>query len=197
MSAIENSARKTKFSDFDLAVVCAQLLDFYEPLAESKGLTMIAKADKPVPIRGDQDLMREALSNLIDNAIKFTPAGGAVRIEARMCDGRPFVRVSDTGVGVPPHERTRIFDRFYRGQQSGKSPGHGLGLSIAETIATSARVQTDGRRQQPWRALRIERHGVDASAGKAGAGSGLRRSLRGRPRQDEKIYFNIIRGADG
>ena len=91
VSAVENGARKTQFTDFDLAAVCAQLLDFYEPLAELKGLTMIAKADKPVPIRGDQDLMREALSNLIDNAIKFTPAGGAVRIEARMCDGRPFV----------------------------------------------------------------------------------------------------------
>ena len=79
--------------------------------------------------------MREALSNLIDNAIKFTPAGGAVRIEARMCDGRPFVRISDTGIGIPPHERTRIFDRFYRGQRSGQLPGHGLGLSIADTIA--------------------------------------------------------------
>ena len=135
VSAIENSARKTKFTDFDLASVCTQLLDFYEPLAELKRLTMIAKTDKPVPIRGDQDLMREALSNLIDNAIKFTPAGGVVRIEARMCDGRPFVRVSDTGIGIPPHERTRIFDRFYRGQRSGQLPGHGLGLSIADMIA--------------------------------------------------------------
>ena len=136
ISAIENDARKAQLKDFDLAAVCAQLLDFYEPLAESKGVTMIAEADKPVPIRGDQDLMREALSNLIDNAIKFTPAGGAVRIEARLADGRPFVRVSDTGVGVPPQERARIFDRFYRGEKSGQSPGHGLGLSIAETIAS-------------------------------------------------------------
>jgi signal transduction histidine kinase len=79
--------------------------------------------------------MREALSNLIDNAIKFTPAGGAVRIEARMVDGRPFALVSDTGVGIPSQERTKIFDRFYRGERSGQTLGHGLGLSIAETIA--------------------------------------------------------------
>jgi signal transduction histidine kinase len=71
----------------------------------------------------------------VDNAIKFTPAGGAVRIEARTVNERPFVCVSDTGVGVPSQERTRIFERFYRGARSGKSPGHGLGLSIAETIA--------------------------------------------------------------
>ena len=79
--------------------------------------------------------MREAVSNLVDNAIKFTPAGGKVRIEARTANGRPLVLVSDTGVGVPPQERARIFERFYRGERSGDAPGHGLGLSIAERIA--------------------------------------------------------------
>src|SRR6185437_6883497 len=112
-----------------------EVFDFYEPLAESKGVTMAVDAMKPVPMRGDPDLMREAVSNLVDNAIKFTPAGGAVRIEARTVAGQPFVRVSDNGVGVPPQERARIFDRFYRGARSDESPGHGLGLSIAETIA--------------------------------------------------------------
>jgi signal transduction histidine kinase len=97
---------------------------------------MIVDATTPVPVRGDQDLMREALSNLIDNAIKFTPAGGTVRIEAGMAEGQPFALVSDTGVGVPPQDRAKIFDRFYRGEQSGQTPGHGLGLSIAETIAS-------------------------------------------------------------
>ncbi len=135
ISAVENGAKKTQFRDFDLGAVCAQVFDFYEPLAESKGVTMAIDAARPVPIRGDQDLMREALSNLVDNAIKFTPADGLVLIEARIADGQPFIRVSDTGPGVPPQERERIFDRFYRGERSGKSQGHGLGLSIAESIA--------------------------------------------------------------
>ena len=135
ISAVEHGPRETQFKDFDLAAVCAQLLDFYEPLAESQAVTLIAGADQPVPMRGDQDLMREALSNLIDNAIKFTPPGGTVRIEAGIVDGLPFAVVSDTGVGIPLQERGKIFDRFYRGAHSGKSPGHGLGLSIAATIA--------------------------------------------------------------
>jgi signal transduction histidine kinase len=135
ISAVENDARKSRLNDFDLSLICVQVFDFYEPLAESKGVTMVVDAANPVSMRGDRDLMREAVSNLVDNAIKFTPAGGAVRIEARRVDGRPLVRVSDTGVGVPPQERTRIFDRFYRGERSGQSSGHGLGLSIAETIA--------------------------------------------------------------
>jgi signal transduction histidine kinase len=135
ISAVEHGAREKQFKDFDLAAVCGQLLDFYEPLAESKGVTMIVDASASVPVRGDQDLMREALSNLIDNAIKFTPAGGSVRIEARMVEGRPFALVSDTGVGIAAQERARIFDRFYRCERSGQMPGHGLGLSIAQTIA--------------------------------------------------------------
>jgi signal transduction histidine kinase len=135
ISSVENDARRSHLKAFDLSEVCVQVFDFYEPLAESKGVTMAIDAVKPVSMRGDQDLMREAVSNLVDNAIKFTPAGGAVRIEARTLNGRPYVSVSDTGVGVPPQERTRIFERFYRGERSGKSAGHGLGLSIAETIA--------------------------------------------------------------
>ena len=135
ISTVENGAGKAQFKDFDLGAVCTQVFDFYEPLAESKGVTMMVDAGRPVPLRGDPDLMREAVSNLVDNAIKFTPAGGAVRIEARMADGRPFLRVTDTGPGVAPQERERIFVRFYRGERSGKLPGHGLGLSIAELIA--------------------------------------------------------------
>jgi signal transduction histidine kinase len=108
ISAVEQGAREKQFKDFDLAAVCAQLLDFYEPLADSKGVTMIVDAATPVPVRGDLDLMREALSNLIDNAIKFTPAGGVVRIEARMAEGRPFALLSDTGVGVPSQERAPL-----------------------------------------------------------------------------------------
>jgi signal transduction histidine kinase len=135
ISAVENGAGKAQFKPFDLGSVCAQVFDFYEPLAESKGVDMVIDAVRPLPVRGDQDLMREAVSNLVDNAIKFTPAGGRVRIEARMAGGRPILRVSDTGPGVPRQERERIFDRFYRGERSGKSPGHGLGLSIAESIA--------------------------------------------------------------
>jgi signal transduction histidine kinase len=135
ISAVEHGARETQFRDIDLAAVCEQVFDFYEPLAESKRVTMVVDAVRPVVVRGDEDLMREAVSNLVDNAIKFTPAGGAVRIEARMANGRPVVLVSDTGLGVPPQERTKIFDRFYRSDRSGKSPGHGLGLSITDTIA--------------------------------------------------------------
>ncbi len=135
ISEVENGPREKSFEEVDLAAICAGVFEFYEPLAQAKSIELTCEAPKPALVRGDKDLMREAISNLVDNAIKFTPAGGKARIEAATVEGRPFVRVSDTGRGVPPQERERIFRRFYQGERDGRSSGHGLGLSIAETIA--------------------------------------------------------------
>ncbi len=135
VSAVENEARKNRFTDFDLGAVCAEVADFYEPLAASKAIEMAVEASSPVTMRGDIDLMREAISNLVDNAIKFTPEGGKVRVEAGTVEGSPCLAVSDTGRGVPAEERSRIFRRFYRGQGAQEAAGHGLGLSIAQAIA--------------------------------------------------------------
>jgi hypothetical protein len=131
---------------------------------------MIADASAPVPVRGDQDLMREALSNLIDNAIKFTPAGGEVRIEARVAEGQPYALVSDTGVGIPQQERAKIFDRFYRGERSAQTPGHGLGLSIAETIAHLHGFTLTVKDNSPG--ARFELRRVIRAGGRTGMGTG-------------------------
>ena len=132
VSAVENGVRQKRFKDFDLAAVCAEVVEFYQPLAELKFVEIAIEAAEPVPVRGDEDLMREAVSNLVDNAIKFTPGGGRVRVEAAMVEGLPRLAVSDTGCGVPSQDKERIFRRFFRGERSG---GNGLGLSIAQTIA--------------------------------------------------------------
>src|SRR5574337_264451 len=134
-SAVEEEARRSRFDDFDLSAVCAEVADFLEPLAQSKAIELAVEADKPVPMRGDADLMREAVFNLVDNAIKFTPAGGKVRVEAGTVDGLPRLSVADTGCGVPPQDRPRIFRRFFRGEGVAHAAGHGLGLSIVQTVA--------------------------------------------------------------
>ena len=135
ISTLENVPREARFREIDLAAICANVFEFYEPLAQSKAIAMTCEAGAPVLARGDEDLMREALSNLVDNAIKFTPEGGVVRIAAEIEDGRPRVSVSDSGCGVPPEEKVKIFRRFYRIEREGRPSGHGIGLSIAETIA--------------------------------------------------------------
>ena len=88
-----------------------------------------------VQIQGDGDLMREAVSNLIGNAIKFTPENGSVSIAVFQENGLPVVRVRDSGIGVEPAERDKIFQRFYRTSSGHRVPGSGLGLSITAAIA--------------------------------------------------------------
>jgi signal transduction histidine kinase len=135
ISAVESGLRASAFRDIDLVKICTDLFEFYEPAANAKSIEMTLQTPGSAPMRGDADLMREAISNLIDNAIKFTPSGGRVQLEIAMSGGRPSIRVRDSGCGIPPSERARIFQRFYRAGDR-IAPGYGLGLSIAKTIAT-------------------------------------------------------------
>jgi hypothetical protein len=135
IAEIENGPRSSEFKPMDLAAICADAFEFFEPLARAKSILMTLDAKAPVPIVGDADLMREALLNLVDNAVKFTPAG-KVAISATLEAGRPTIRVRDTGSGVEPGEREKIFDRFHRTAHHSHAAGSGLGLSIAAAIAS-------------------------------------------------------------
>jgi signal transduction histidine kinase len=135
LAEIEHAPRKRAFKPIDLTEICADLFEFYEPLGREKSIAMTLEAAPPALAMGDADLLREALANLIDNALKFTDPGGAVRVYAGMEGGRPTVRIHDTGMGVAPADRIKIFDRFYRTGSSNRVPGSGLGLSIAAAVA--------------------------------------------------------------
>lgn len=135
LADVEYGPKTSKFKSIDLSAICADLFEFFEPLAVSKSINMTLEIQSPVQILGDGDLMREAVSNLIGNAIKFTPENGTVRVSVTQEDGRPVIRVRDNGIGVEPAERDKIFQRFYRTASGHRVPGSGLGLSIAAAIA--------------------------------------------------------------
>jgi signal transduction histidine kinase len=135
LADVEYGPKSSKFQPIDLSAICADLFEFFEPLATSKSISMALEIQSPVQIQGDGDLMREAVSNLIGNAIKFTPEHGTVRVSVTLEDGRPVIRVRDNGIGVEPAERDKIFQRFYRTASGHRVPGSGLGLSIAAAIA--------------------------------------------------------------
>jgi signal transduction histidine kinase len=120
----------------DLTEICRNVFDLFEPLAEAKDITFTLEAREPVLALGDFDLLVEAVANLVDNAIKFTPRGGFVAVMAKPHRAGFFVRVSDNGPGIAPFEREQVFKRFYRAKNCRDIPGMGLGLSMVATIAT-------------------------------------------------------------
>lgn len=149
ISSIENEHRHSAFRGMDLAALCAELHEFFLPLAKAKGVSLTLAAEGPLRRLGDPDLMREAIANLVDNALKFTPRGGAVRIGTFERDGLAGIEVSDDGRGVPATETHDIFRRFARARNGADLPGAGLGLSIVETIARLHRMALSVSDNQP------------------------------------------------
>ena len=106
----------------------------YEPIAEDKGIALLIQSADELSVHGDRDLLIEAVANLVDNAIKFTPAGGQVEIELFRSKGENIVRVRDTGLGISEHERDAVLRRFYRSDRVRHTSGLGLGLNLVAAI---------------------------------------------------------------
>ena len=111
-------------------------MEFFEPVAEQRGVGLTVSISPGAhTIRGDRDLCFEALSNLLDNALKFTPRGGVVRVGVDRSGGATVITVEDTGPGLPPAEHAKVFQRFYRAEVARRTSGNGLGLSLVAAIA--------------------------------------------------------------
>ncbi len=143
---IENGRRQGGFSVVALREVAAEVVELYEPLAEAAGNRLLLDHGPAGSLRGDRDLLVELLANLVDNAIKFTPAGGTIRVAVLVRDQEPVLRVADTGIGIAPSEREAVLGRFYRSDKSRHVGGSGLGLSLSSAIARlhGARVVVSG-----------------------------------------------------
>jgi len=112
-----------------------EVMDFFEPVADENEVELRRTSCPDVSISGDPTWLRQLFANLLHNAIKYTPVGGRVTIEASLHGGRIAVRVQDTGVGIPKGEQERVFARFHRTGARQEVPGSGLGLPIAREIA--------------------------------------------------------------
>jgi signal transduction histidine kinase len=120
----------------NIPAIVNEACELFHPIAEDKGLLLSCNVSGEGNIKGDQPLIQRMISNLLDNAIKYTPPGGKVSIEVQTAaDHNVVVSVQDTGIGISPAELVQIFERFYRCDHSRSMPGIGLGLSLARTIA--------------------------------------------------------------
>jgi signal transduction histidine kinase len=134
LAEIENSRRSAAFGTVLLHEMLQEVCDIYEPIAENKSIELRVEARHRLSVLGDRDLLFEAVANLVDNAIKFTPEGGRVDIELTRGDNETIVRVSDTGCGISEQEREAVLRRFYRSDKIRNTPGVGLGLNLVAAI---------------------------------------------------------------
>lgn len=137
IAEVEAGARRAGFTTVDLTTVAEDVAEFYEPLAESREIALSLAIERGAPARmvGDSSLLFEAIGNLVDNAIKYTPPGGRVTLRAYASGERFGIEVSDTGPGIAASEQEAVLRRFHRLEKSRNTPGCGLGLSLVAAVA--------------------------------------------------------------
>jgi heavy metal sensor kinase len=132
----DSGVDKLNDEDIDLARLARDVCELLEPVAEDRGLSLMCDTPDTCLLVGDLRMIQRILSNLLDNALKYTPSGGAVKVSLSEKDGKEVVlTVQDTGIGIPAGDLPHVFDRFYRCDHSRSQPGTGLGLSLARALA--------------------------------------------------------------
>jgi hypothetical protein len=138
----ESGHARDDMSEFDAAEIAHDVGELYEPLAEEKGIVLKVEAESPTPLKGNRELISQALANLVDNSIKYAQPrdlinGALTEITVRaLSEGdRILLTVADSGPGIPEADRSRVVERFVRLEQSRSQPGSGLGLSLASAVA--------------------------------------------------------------
>jgi signal transduction histidine kinase len=134
IAEIEHNRRLEGFGRVQLAPLVREVGDLYEPIAEDKHVTLQVEAADAAAVHGDRDLLFEAVANLVDNAVKFTPEGGRVTLALLHRDGESVIQVQDNGPGISEAEREAVVKRFYRSDKSRNTEGLGLGLSLVAAI---------------------------------------------------------------
>lgn len=167
LSRLDAGEAQAEWKRFDLARLAATTAEQMSLLAEDKGVAITCEAVGEVPVQGDSGRLKQVIVNLLDNAIKYTPAGGRVSIRVAVRDGTACLDVADTGVGIPAAAIPRVFDRFFRVDQarSRAEGGAGIGLSIVKSIATahggSVSVESEDQRGSCFH-IRLPQHPLES-----------------------------------
>jgi signal transduction histidine kinase len=136
LAEIDAGMRRSGFVSLDVSDLAANAVEFYEPAAELKEIDLTVRSNGPLAVSGDPVLLAQALGNLIDNALKYAPQRGSIEVAVQRRDElRAEISVSDNGPGIDNEEKTKVMQRFYRGDASRGTPGVGLGLSLVQAVA--------------------------------------------------------------
>ena len=134
ISEAETGTMKLSLAPVDISDLIEDTVGLYEYVAEDKSITISVNCAKNIAMTADRNRMRQVVANLVDDAIKYTPCGGRITIDAYHEQDQTVILVKDTGAGIPPEEIPKIWDRLYRGDKSRSQPGLGLGLSLVKAV---------------------------------------------------------------
>jgi signal transduction histidine kinase len=135
LAEIDAGMRRSGFVSLDVSDLAANAVEFYEPAAELKSIDLTFRSNGPLLVSGDPVLLAQALSNLIDNALKYAPQHGSIEVAVTRHGADAEISVSDNGPGIDELEKAKVVQRFYRGDASRGTPGVGLGLSLVQAVA--------------------------------------------------------------
>jgi two-component system phosphate regulon sensor histidine kinase PhoR len=135
LSRIETGKAELKKEAVNLNQLVEEVITQLSPQAERQKIAISRDfaADLP-PVPADRDRVRQVITNIVHNAVKFTPAGGRITITSRLLEGSIVVDIADTGIGIPKEDSTRVFERFYKGDKARAGEGTGMGLAIAKHV---------------------------------------------------------------
>lgn len=145
ISQTEAGLKSIRFAPTDISALTARACDLFSASAEDKGIVLASDIAEGLCAPGNEKMLQRAIANVIDNAIKYTPPGGRIAVTVKRSGSAILVAVTDSGPGLSEHDLQRVFDRFYRGDQSRNTPGTGLGLALAKSVieAHSGRIHAE------------------------------------------------------
>jgi signal transduction histidine kinase len=135
IAEIEAGARRSAFAPIDAAPLLQDLAELYDAVAEDGGQKLVAEIPASLPTFGDRDMLQQAVANLMDNAVKFSPPDGVIGLSASTGPEGLRILVTDQGPGIPEEDRLRATERFFRGEAARSTPGSGLGLALVQAVA--------------------------------------------------------------
>ena len=155
IARIESQEDNSDFTPVDIPALINDVMELYEPLAEDKQIHFQTTIRTQLIFHGDRDLLFQALANLLDNAIKYTPDGGHIQLSLDLEGDEVCLRLCDSGPGIPEAQRELVFQRFYRLEQSRTTPGDGLGMSLVQAVMQRHHLALELQDNQPGLCVNI------------------------------------------
>jgi signal transduction histidine kinase len=182
IARVESGAHRSAFAALDLERIVRDVCELYQAAADERQIELVCTVRAAVEVFGDRELLAQALTNLLDNAVKYTPTGGRIAVTLERTEDVARLRVADSGPGVPAADRERVLQRFTRLDQARSQPGNGLGLALVNAVTTQHHGRLSLGDNSPGLVVTIEIPALLRSAPPRALAAPLTRVASGAPR---------------